>query len=170
MTYSSKKNLSRPCPSLDKRFFFSARDEAKSSHSTLHTSHCTLRTPNFKLHTPHFTLHTPHFTLHSPHFTLLTSHCFLHTPNLTLQSGLPLPRVTCAPGFVDTNLTLEHKTTKVESVRKKKPYRRMSRVQNLFLQKSQGFTTYAFFFVCFFFEIALNFHNTFVGPCSHVGW
>ena len=38
--------------------FFSARDEAKSSHSTLHTSHCTLRTPNFKLHTPHFTLHT----------------------------------------------------------------------------------------------------------------
>ena len=67
--------------------FFSARDEAKSSHSTLHTSHCTLRTPNFKLHTPHFTLHTPHFTLHSPHFTLLTSHCFLHTPNLTLHTS-----------------------------------------------------------------------------------
>ena len=36
-------------------------------------------------------------------------------------SGLPLPRVTCAPGFVDTNLTLEHKTTKVGSVRKKNP-------------------------------------------------
>ena len=25
-------------------------------------------------------------------------------------------------------------------------------------------------FFVFFFEIALNFHNTFVGPCSHVGW
>ena len=36
-------------------------------------------------------------------------------------SGLPLPRVTCAPGFVNTNLTLEHKTTKVESVREKNP-------------------------------------------------
>jgi len=39
---------------------------------------------------------------------------------VTIESGLPLPRVTCAPGFVDTILTLEHKTTKVESVRKKK--------------------------------------------------
>ena len=67
--------------------FFSTRNEAKSSHSALHTSHCTLRTPSFKLHTPHFTLHTPHFTLHSPHFTLLTSHCFLHTPNLTLHTS-----------------------------------------------------------------------------------
>ena len=79
MTYSSKKNLSRPCPSLDKRFF-SARDEAKSSHSTLHTA-------LFALQTSNFTLHTSHFTLHSPHFTLLTSHCFLHTPNLTLQTS-----------------------------------------------------------------------------------
>ena len=77
MTYSSKKNLSRPGPSLDKRFFFSER---RSKVFTLHTSHCTLRTPNFKLH-------TPHFTLHSPHFTLLTSHCFLHTPNLTLHTS-----------------------------------------------------------------------------------
>ena len=77
MTYSSKKNLSRPCPSLDKRFFFSER---RSKVFTLHTPHCTLRTPNFKLH-------TPHFTLHSPHFTLLTSHCFLHTPNLTLHTS-----------------------------------------------------------------------------------
>ena len=118
MTYSSKKNLSRPCPSLDKRFF-SARDEAKSSHSTLHTSHCTLRTPNFKLHTPHFTLHTSHFTVHTSHFSLLTasftlqtshftlhtalfalqtetshstlhtSHCFLHTSHFTLHSSRP---------------------------------------------------------------------------------
>ena len=40
--------------------------------------------------------------------------------NLCITSGLPLPRVSCAPGFVDTILTLEHKTTKVESVRKKK--------------------------------------------------
>ena len=88
MTYSSKTTCpDRVLPSTSG--FFSARDEAKSSHSTLHTSHCTLRTPNFKLHTPHFTLHTPHFTLHSPHFTLLTSHCFLHTPNLTLHSLRP---------------------------------------------------------------------------------
>ena len=53
--------------------------------------------------------------------------------------GCHLPRVTCAPGFVDTNLTLEHKTTKVESVRKK-TYKRMSQLEKMFLQKSEGFT------------------------------
>jgi hypothetical protein len=45
--------------------------------------------------------------------------CRRHRSNMLKLSGLPLPRVTCAPGVVDTNLTLEHKTTKVESVRKK---------------------------------------------------
>ena len=87
---------------------------------------------------------------------------------ITYISGLPLPRVTCAPGFVDTNLTLEHKTTKVESVRKKKPteecpaYKICSYKSLRVLQPM--------FFLCFFvFEIALNFYNTFVGPCSHVG-
>ena len=35
--------------------------------------------------------------------------------------GVTITQVTCAPGFVDTNLTLEHKTTKVESVRGKNP-------------------------------------------------
>jgi hypothetical protein len=67
------------------------------------------------------------------------------------RSGLPLPRVTCAPGFVDTNLILEHKTTKVESVRKK-TYRRMSRLEKIFLQKSQGFTSYVFFCVFLFLK------------------
>ena len=116
MTYSSKKNLSRPCPSLDKRFFFSERRSKvftlhtphftlHSSHSKLQTSHSTLHTSQSTLHTSHFSLlpshskpHTSHFTLrsshsklklHTPHFTLLTSHCFLHTSHFTLHSLRP---------------------------------------------------------------------------------
>ena len=45
--------------------------------------------------------------------------CRRHSSNMLKLSGLPLPRVTCAPGLVDTNLTLENKTTKVELVREK---------------------------------------------------
>ena len=79
MTYSSKTTCpDRVLPSTSG--FFSARDEAKSSHSTLHTA-------LFALQTSNFTLHTSHFTLHSPHFTLLTSHCFLHT-HFTLHTAL----------------------------------------------------------------------------------
>ena len=85
MTYSSKKNLSRPCPSLDKRFF-SARDEAKSSHSTLHTALFALQTSNFTLHTSHFTVHTSHFSLLTASFTLQTSHFTLHTALFALQT------------------------------------------------------------------------------------
>ena len=66
--------------------FFSESDEAKSSHSTLHTSHCTLRTPNFKLHTPHFTLHTSHFSLLPSHSKPHTSHFTLHTALFALQT------------------------------------------------------------------------------------
>ena len=65
--------------------------------------------------------------------------CRRHSSNMLKLSGLPLPRVTCAPGLVDTNLTLENKTTKVELVRKK-PYTRMSQLEKMFLQKSEGFT------------------------------
>ena len=97
-------------PNLNNRLIFSARDEAKSSHSTLHTALFALRTWNFTLHTSHFTLRTSHFTLptasftlqtshftlrashsklklHTPHFTLLTSHCFLHTSHFTLHTS-----------------------------------------------------------------------------------
>ena len=41
--------------------------------------------------------------------------CRRHSSNMLKLSGLP----TCAPGLVDTNLTLENKTTKVELVREK---------------------------------------------------
>ena len=84
------------------------------------------------------------------------------------RSGLPLPRVTCAPGFVDTNLTLEHKTTKVESVRKKNLQKNVAVRKNI-PTKVSGFYNLCFFLCFFVFEIALNFYNTFVGPCSHVG-
>ena len=96
MTYSSKKNLSRPCPSLDKWFFFSERRSKvftlHSPHFTLLTSHCFLHTPNLTLHTSHcalrtpnlnFTLHTSHSTLHTSHFPLLPSHFTLHTALFT---------------------------------------------------------------------------------------
>ena len=87
MTYSSKKNLSRPCPSPRQAVFFSER---RSKVFTLHTSHCTLRTPNFKLHThtSHFTLHshTSHFSLLTASFTLQTSHFTLHTALFALQT------------------------------------------------------------------------------------
>ena len=73
-------------------------------------------------------------------------------------------------GFVDTNLTLEHKTTKVEPVRKKNLQKNVPVRKNI-PTKVSGFYNLRLFFLCvFFFEIALNFHNTFVGPCSHVGW
>ena len=96
------------------------------------------------------------------------AHNYMHILIHINTIGVTITQGNLCPRFCDTNLTLEHKTTKVESVRKK-TYRRMSRLQNLFLQKSQGFTTYVFFFVSFF-EIALNFHNTFVGPCWNIGW
>jgi len=41
---AAEDTLSRPCPSLDNRLIFSARDKAKSSHSTLHTALFALRT------------------------------------------------------------------------------------------------------------------------------
>ena len=66
--------------------FFSARDEAKSSHSTLHTALFALQTSNFTLHTSHFTLHSPHFTLLTASFTLQTSHFTLHTALFALQT------------------------------------------------------------------------------------
>ena len=62
--------------------FFSARDEAKSSHSTLHTALFELQTSHSTLHTSHSTLHTSHCFLHTPNLTLHTSHCALRTPNL----------------------------------------------------------------------------------------
>ena len=87
--------------------FFSARDEAKSSHSTLHTSHSTLHTSQSALHTSHFSLlpshskpHTSHcalrtpnlnFTLHTSHFTFHTSHFSLPTASFTLHTALFTP-------------------------------------------------------------------------------
>ena len=93
MTYSSKKNLSQPCPSLDKRFFFSERRSKvftlHTPHFTLHSSHSKLQTSHSTLHTSHSTLHTSQSALHTSHFSLLpshskphTSHCALRTPNL----------------------------------------------------------------------------------------
>ena len=66
--------------------FFSARDEAKSSHSTLHTALFALQTSNFTLHTSHFTVHTSHFSLLTASFTLQTSHFTLHTALFALQT------------------------------------------------------------------------------------
>ena len=90
MTYSSKKNLSRPCPSLDKRFFFSERRSKvftlHTPHFTLHSSHSKLQTSNFTLHTSHFTVHTSHFSLLTASFTLQTSHFTLHTALFALQT------------------------------------------------------------------------------------
>ena len=67
--------------------FFSARDEAKSSHSTLHTALFALQTSNFTLHTSHFTLHTSQSTLHTSHFSLLPSHSKPHTSHFTLHTS-----------------------------------------------------------------------------------
>ena len=44
-------------------------------------------------------------------------------PDMNFVSGLPLPRVSCAPGFVVTILTLDQQTT---SVSRKKHDKRMS--------------------------------------------
>ena len=85
MTYSSKKNLSRPCPSLDNRFFFSER---RSKVFTLHTPHFTLHSSHSKLQTSHSTLHTSHFTVHTSHFSLLTASFTLQTSHFTLHTAL----------------------------------------------------------------------------------
>ena len=111
-----------------------------------------------------------HFNMkyHTSVFFILVYLSMYHLSEAPFSSGLPLPRVTCAPGFVDTNLTLEHKTTKVESVRKKNLQKNVP-LTKFVPTKVSGFYNLCYF-LCFFFEIALNFHNTFVGPCSHVGW
>ena len=74
----------------------------------------------------------------------------LRIKNTLLVSGLPLPRVTCAPGFVDTNLTLEHKTTKVESVRKKNLQKNVP-LTKFVPTKVSGFYNLCFF-LCFFLK------------------
>ena len=87
MTYSSKTPCPDPVLPSTTVWFFSARGEAKSSHSTLHTSHwlhsshSKLQTSHSTLHTSHFSLLTASFTLQTSHFTLHTSHCALRTPN-----------------------------------------------------------------------------------------
>ena len=106
MTYSWKKNLSRPCPSLDTPHLtlHTALFALQTSNFTLHTSHFTLHTSHFSLlpshskpHTSHFTLrsshsklklHTPHFTLHTPHFTHLTASFTLQTSHFTLHTAV----------------------------------------------------------------------------------
>ena len=75
VAYSSKKNVSRPCPPL-----FSQRKTRQSlyaPHSILHSSHC-------KLHARHYTIYTSQSTLHTSHYFLQTSHCTPHAPHFTL--------------------------------------------------------------------------------------
>ena len=92
MTYSSKKNLSRPCPSLDKRFFFSER---RSKAFTLHTPHFTLHIPHFTLLT-HFTLHTALFTPHTSHWSKPTCNKKTLVPKWRKSANKSISQPSCS--------------------------------------------------------------------------
>ena len=76
----------------------------------------------------------------------------------TLRSGLPLPWITFASGFVDRILTLEHKTTKVESISKKTLQKNVPVRKNV-PTKAWGFYDLIFFKKIFLKYITLNFHK-----------
>ena len=145
MTYSSKT----PCPDRvlpsTTVWFFSARDEAKSSHSTLHTSHCTLRTPNFKLHTPHFTLHTSHFSL-------LPSHSKPHTSSTPEQKNFifdakinristPEQKNFIFEAFLIKNLNRKWKQPKSERIQLQQVHAAITMLLATIPSKTQAFET-----------------------------